>query len=228
MRRFALFGAAAALFVVPLAAQAQDDGRFCSGVSFSDEPDLVIGRIKADAGKVHFRKNGGRKSPCPSAAPQCQDKAFLVPGDLVVLGAKKGEFVCVEHDNGKGSRGGWLPSVALEPAPLENDPAAWIGAWKRVEADITIEQTKNGLKASGEATYGSLDRERVERGAVNLGSFSGPLALKDGQGRIVDEDSVSGCNLKLARAGDFLFVRDNNVCGGMNVSFSGRYGRAKN
>ena len=97
---------------------------------------------------------------------------------------------------------------------------------KRVEADIAIEQGKDGLKASGEATFGSLDPERVKRGAVNLGSFSGPLALKDGQGRIVDDDFVSGCNLKLARSGDFLFVRDNNVCGGMNVTFSGLYKKA--
>lgn len=225
MRRLALIGATA-LCVLPLAASAQNSESFCSGVSFSDTPDLAIGRIKADAGKTYFRKNGDRKNACPSAAPQCQDKAFLVPGDLVVLGAKHGDFVCVDYDNGKGSRGGWLPSSALEPAPLHSDPAAWVGAWKRVEADITIEQAKDGLKASGEATYGSLDPERVKRGAVNLGSFSGPLALKNGQGRIVDDDFVSGCNIKLARAGEFLFVRDNNVCGGMNVSFSGLYKKA--
>ncbi len=226
MRRRLAFLGATALSLLPLAARAENGDRFCSGVAFADAPDLVIGRIKADAGKVYFRKNGDRKSACPSAAPHCQDKAFLVPGDLVALGAKHGEFVCVDYDNGKGSRPGWLPSSALEPAPLESDPAAWLGAWKRVEADIAIEPAKDGLKASGEATFGSLDPERVKRGAVNSGSFSGPLALKAGQGRIVDDDSVSGCNLKLARAGDFLFVRDNNVCGGMNVSFSGLYNKA--
>lgn len=221
----ALIGAAA-LFFLPLAARAENGESFCSGVGFSDTSDLIIGRVKADAGKVYFRKNGDKKNACPSAAPQCQDKAYLVSGDLVVLGAKRGEFVCVDYDNGKGSRGGWLPSSTIVPAPLENDPAAWLGGWKRVEADITIEKTKDGLKASGEATYGALDPERIKRGAVNSGSFSGPLALKDGQGRIVDDDSISGCNVKLARAGDFLFVRDNNVCGGMNVSFSGLYRKA--
>ncbi|WP_298358556.1 hypothetical protein [Rhodoblastus sp.] len=225
MRRLALIGATA-LFLPPLAARAGNSESFCSGVGFADTPDLVIGRIKTDAGKVFFRKNGGRKSPCPSVAPQCQDKAYLVPGDLVVLGGKRGDFVCVDYDDGKGSRGGWLPSATLEPAPLANDPAAWVGGWKRVEADIAIEQAKDGLRASGEATYGALDPERVKRGAINSGSFSGPLALKNGQGRIVDDDSVSGCNLKLVRSGDFLFVRDNDVCGGMNVSFSGLYRKA--
>jgi hypothetical protein len=143
-----------------------------------------------------------------------------------VLGARSGDFVCVDYDNGKGDRGGWLPSAAIEPAPLDKDPAKWVGDWKRVEADITIAQAKDGLKASGEATFGSLDPERVKRGAVNLGSFSGPLAVKDGHGRIVDDDPISGCNLKLARSGDDLFVRDNNACGGMNVSFSGLYKKA--
>jgi hypothetical protein len=225
MRGLALLGASA-LLLLPLAARAQGGERFCSGVGFSDTPDLVIGRIKAEAGKVFFRKNGERDNACPSAAPQCQDKAYLAPGDLVVLGARSGDFVCVDYDNGKGDRGGWLPSAAIEPAPLDKDPAKWVGDWKRVEADITIAQAKDGLKASGEATFGSLDPERVKRGAVNLGSFSGPLTLKDGHGRIVDEDPISGCNLKLARSGDDLFVRDNNACGGMNVSFSGLYKKA--
>ena len=125
-RRLAFVGAVALL--LPLAAQAQSDDRFCSGVGFAYMPDLVIGRIKPDAGKTYFRKNGDRKNACPSAAPQCQGKAYLVPGDLVVLGAKKGDFVCVDYDNGNGSRGGWLPSSALEPAPLDSDPAAWLGA----------------------------------------------------------------------------------------------------
>ena len=207
-----------------VAAQAHAEDRFCDGVGFADG--LAIGRIKADAGSVHFRKNGDKKNACPSAAPACQDKAYLVPGDLVALGAKKGEFVCVDYDIGKGDRAGWLPSSAIEPAPLAAEPKQWLGAWKRIEADITIEEGKDGLKAQGDATFGALDPDRVKRGAVNLGNFAGPLTLKDGQATVVDGDAVSGCNLRMARAGDFLFVRDNGNCGGFNVSFSGLYRRA--
>ncbi|MCI4679307.1 hypothetical protein K9U39_10625 [Rhodoblastus acidophilus] len=228
MRRLGLACAATALFVAPLAARAQSDDRFCSGVDFANTPSLVIGRIKADAGKVNFRKNGDKKNACPSAAAACQEKAYLVPGDLVAVGAKRGEFTCVAYDNGKGDRGGWLPSSAIEPAPVETSPESWTGHWKRVEADITIENAKNGLQAQGEATFGALDPERVKRGAVNLGSFSGPLVLKNGQGTVVDSDSVSGCDLRMVRAGAFLFVRDNMQCGGMNVSFSGMYRKAGN
>jgi hypothetical protein len=222
-RRLAFFCAATALLVAPFAAKAQNDDRVCGGVSFSSASPLLVGRIKPDAKRVFFRKDGDKKNACPSAAPQCQEKAFLVPGDLVLLGARRGDFVCVEYDKGKTDRGGWLPASAIEPAPLETGPDAWIGHWKRLEADITIAKAKAGLQAEGDATFGALDPERVKRGGVNLGSFSGPLTLQDGQGKVVDDDAVSGCYLRMVRAGDFLFVRDNMQCGGFNVTFSGTY-----
>lgn len=228
MRRLTiLLGAAMAL-----TAQARADDRFCSGVGFADTPALVVGRIKPETAKVHFVRNGGAKNVCPSTAPACQDKAFLVPGDLVVLGVKRGDFICVDYDNGKGDRGGWLPALAIEPAPLVADPAGWAGKWSRVEAEIRIDETDGGLQAQGSATFGALDPARVKRGAVNSGEFSGALALKDGQAGFTDKEADpknpdASCRLRFARAGDALFVRDNMQCGGMNVSFSGFYQRAK-
>jgi hypothetical protein len=218
--RFALLVCAV---LAPAAAQAQD--RFCAGVSFADG--LTIGRIKPDAEKVFFRKNGDKKTSCPSPKAACQDAAFLVPGDLVALGAKRGAFVCVDSDKGQGARAGWLPAETIEPAPLAADPAQWLGDWKRVEADISILPAKDGLIAQGEATFGALDPEKVKRGAVRTGAFAGPLIFKDGQATLVDASAVSACALRLARSGDFLFVRDNRNCGGLNVSFSGVYRRAE-
>jgi hypothetical protein len=206
---------------MPVAARAQD--RLCNGVSFADG--LTIGRIKADAGKVFFRKNGDKKNACPSPDAACQDTAYLVAGDLVALGAKRGAFICADYDKGDGDRAGWLPAEAIEPAPLAADPAQWRGDWKRVEADISIAQVKDGFVARGEATFGARDPERVKRGAVHTGEFSGALIFKDGQATLVDSRDVSGCALRLARSGDLLFVRDNMNCGGMNVSFSGVYRR---
>jgi hypothetical protein len=213
--------------LAPLAAEAQD--RVCAGVSFADG--LTLGRIKPDAAKVFFRKNGdkknGMKNSCPSSEAACQDTASLAPGDLVALGAKRGAFVCVDFDQGEGARTGWLPAETIEPAPLATDPAQWLGDWKRVEADISIAQAKDGFLARGEATFGALDPEKVKRGAVRTGAFAGPLIFKDGQATLVDASAVSACALRLARSGDFLFVRDNRNCGGLNVSFSGVYRRAE-
>jgi hypothetical protein len=214
-----------------IAAAASSEDRFCSGASFSDTPTLNVGRIKADAGKVNFRKNGDATNACPSTAPDCQEKAYLVPGDLVIAGVTKGDFVCVDYQTAKGSRGGWLPASAIEPAPAVTDPANWTGKWKRIEADISIENAGGGLKAEGSATFGSLDPDRVKRGAVNLGEFAGPLRVKGGEATFTDKDADpkdpdASCRLRMVRAGEGLFVQDNLQCGGLNVSFSGLYRRA--
>lgn len=233
MRRLAfLLGAGFSLIGgASFAAGASSEDRFCSGASFSDTPALNVGRIKADAGKVNFRKNGDAANACPSTAADCQEKAYLVPGDLVVLGVTKGDFVCVDYETAKGSRGGWLPASAIEPAPAVTDAASWIGKWKRIEADISIENAGGELKAEGSASFGSLDPDRVKRGAVNSGEFSGPLRVKGGQATFTDKDADpkepdASCRLRMARAGEVLFVQDNMQCGGLNVSFSGLYRRA--
>jgi len=213
------------------AAQTQDsaDKRFCAGVGLeSGAPRL--GRVKAEAGKVFFLTNGSAKNACPSAAPDCREKAYVVAGDLLVLGAAHGDYVCADYDGGKGDRGGWLPAAAIQPAPMKSDAAAWRGKWKRVEAEITIQKKGDGLHAEGDATFGALDPARVHRGAVNVGEFSGSLVIKDGAAVIADPDADPkdsfACKLWLARSGEFLFVRDNGQCGGFNVSFSGLYRRA--
>jgi hypothetical protein len=222
LRRLVLAqGAALALF----SADALANDRACFGVDYADDQALVMGRIKPDVGKVHFRKEGESGNACPSPAPECQEKAYLAPGDLVVLGAKYGDYVCVDYAKAKGGRGGWLPASAIEPVAAATDPAAWAGKWKRVEAEIRIAQNGDGLKAEGDATWGALDPHRAGHGGVNVGDFSGTLNLKDGQATFRDEDGF--CSLRMTRAGDFLFVRDNLKCGGFNVSFSGMYRRAK-
>ena len=216
-----------------LGATAQAEDRFCAGSGFSDTPALTIGRVKATETRVKFVRNGDEKNPsCPSAAAQCQDRAFLVPGDLVVMGGKLGDYICADYDSGKGDRGGWLPAAALEPAQLSTSPADWSGDWKRVEAEIKIADKGGALTAEGNATFGALDPARVKRGGVNLGEFSGPLLLQAGQATFAGKDldpkkpDDFGCRIRMARAGDFLFVQDNMQCGGMNVSFSGLYRRA--
>jgi hypothetical protein len=223
------FCAALALF----GANAHAENRFCAGAGFSDTPVLMIGKVKSTETRVKFARNGDEKNPsCPSAAAECQDRAFLVPGDLVVMGGKLGEFICADYNSAKGDRGGWLPAAALEPANVSTNPADWSGDWTRVEAEIKIKNSGGSLRAEGNATFGALDPSRVKRGAVNLGDFSGPLVLQGGQATFSDKDidpkkpDDFGCRLRMARAGDLLFVQDNMQCGGMNVSFSGLYRRA--
>jgi hypothetical protein len=228
MRRLLFSFAALAFF----GAAAQADDRFCAGANFSDGPTLRIGQIAADAPHVDFVRNGDVDLRCPSVEPGCRDKAFLVARDLVVIGRRLDEFVCADYWTAKSARSGWLPAIALSPAKVSVNPADWSGDWKRVEAEIKIKNAGGKLQAEGSATYGALDPDRVKRGAVNLGEFSGPLVLSDGQGTFTDKDIYPNkpdsfsCRVRLARAGDSLFVQDNGQCGGANVSFTGLYRRA--
>ncbi len=207
------------------------DDRFCAGVDFSDGQNLRIGKIATDAPRVNFLRNGDEKIACPSVERDCRDKAFLVPGDLVVIGRRLDEFICSDYWTAKSGRSGWLPAIAVEPTPAPGDPTEWIGDWKRVEAEIEIKNGGGGLEAEGHASYGALDPDRVKRGAVNLGDFSGPLDLFGGQATFADKDANPnqpddfGCRIRMARAESFLFVQDNGQCGGMNVSFTGLYQR---
>lgn len=213
-------------------AAAQADDRFCAGANFSDGPTLRIGQIAADAPHVDFVRNGDVDIRCPSVEPGCRDKAFLVAKDLVVIGRKFDEFVCADYWTAKSARSGWLPAIALSPAKVSVDPADWSGDWKRVEAEIKITNAGGALTAQGSASFGALDPDRVKRGAVNSGEFSGPLVLADGQATFTDKDvdpnkpDSFGCRVRLARAADSLFVQDNGQCGGANVSFTGLYKRA--
>lgn len=219
-KAFSIFAAIGLAFVSP----AQAAPATCDGVGFGEF--LRFARVKLEAAPLHFVKSGDKVKTCPSDAPACMEKAFLIAGDLVALGAQVKNFTCVDYANAKGDRAGFLPTSGLAAEPAIVDPAQWTGSWRRVEAEINIEAGKNGLTGHGEATFGALDPDRVKRGAVNSGSFSGPLKLEGFEGKIVDSDDVSGCNLKLARVGEALIVRDNGFCGGFNVSFSGYYTRA--
>jgi hypothetical protein len=214
------------------ASAAQADDRFCAGANFSDGPTLRIGQIAADAPRVDFVRNGDVNLRCPSVERGCRDKAFLVARDLVVIGRRLDEFVCVDYWTAKSTRSGWLPAIALSPAKVSVNPADWSGDWKRVEAEIKISTNAGKLQAEGHATYGALNPDRVKRGAVNLGEFSGPVVLAEGQGTFADKDvdgnkpDSPGCRIRMARAEKSLFVQDNGQCGGMNVSFTGLYRRA--
>jgi hypothetical protein len=77
---------------------------------------------------------------------------------------------------------------------------------------------------------------RVRRGAVNTGELAGSgkprgqaLAIgydPDRSGFPPADDAAADCAAQLQLFGRYLMVRDNNKCGGMNVSFTGLYVRA--
>ncbi|WP_342242138.1 hypothetical protein, partial [Inquilinus sp. OTU3971] len=135
---------------------------------------------------------------------------------------------------------GLLPLNALTgaPAPAADD---WRGTWRSGdEQEIDIKKAAGGAIAiEGNASFGGSDPERVTRGAINVGQISATLtptngkaafsAGDDGEAAPYDADpgDDSTCRVRLWRLGPYLVAADNLMCGGMNVTFTGVYGRSR-
>jgi hypothetical protein len=157
---------------------------------------------------------------------------FPVPaGHPVAVGRREGEWACVSH---YGSGSGWMLAGRLQPVEPDLHPpaAAWTGAWtplglKKQPRDavtklvISTGSAPGNLKVSGEAYwFGAIVHgERVMHdGAV------------EGEGRPAGNRlhiAEGGCEVDLALIAGFLDVRDNRGCGGMNVTFTGVWQKAR-
>ncbi|MDO7841448.1 hypothetical protein [Sphingomonas immobilis] len=163
---------------------------------------------------------------CPSAAPKCVRKGYLLSGDPVLLGKTQGGYREVSFTGPKGTLSeGFVPVAAIKPWTA---PAVWTGHWVRDEGEIDIRPGKRtGTYAvDGEATYGMHDPDRVKRGGVNIGNIDGEGVPANGLLRGGDEKADYECAWSLKLAGPYLIAADNGMCGGMNVRFNGFYRRA--
>ena len=211
----------------------------CSGYdALKNKPVLAAGKVTG-GDKTFFVKGETDSKGCPAGTAACQRKAFLVPGNGVLVSSQTGAFACVTFVNGKGvETTGWMPIAALimnAPGSVPSIPD-WTGTWIRDEAKITIRTGRGGaLAIHGDATFGVHDPRRVKSGSVNVGEVSGSVAAvgnrlaftmgDDDKTLPIDKGDDSLCRVWMQRAGDYLIVDDNNSCGGINVSFRGTYVR---
>ncbi len=212
-------------------AAAEEPAGHCPGAAFVDT--IGVGRVTKAQRRVNFVRGVHDDKQCPSAAPACRDKPYLMAGDVVLTTKRFGDFVCADYVNARGIETiGWLPAVALETlvqGPLS--AAAWAGTWRRIEAEIGIKPAAGGtLVVKGSATYGAADPERVSSGRVNMGELDGRATPQGDTLFFADQPAASferagdnGCAVQMRRIAQYLIVEDNNNCGGMNVSFSGIY-----
>lgn len=159
----------------------------------------------------------------------------LSQGDRVIVTSAPDEtfscFVRIGRNN-TSNPGTILTSLLAFDAERGSD---WLGHWQSgAEQFITIEQAGNQLEISGEATWGMFDPERVARGGVNVGDFSATARPKkgalsftagDGGNTLPYASDSDSCSIRMWLAGEFLVALDNNLCGGMNVTFTGFYAR---
>ncbi|WP_262296868.1 hypothetical protein [Microvirga sesbaniae] len=222
--------------------RAEGAGCFHFGYELQDleaNRDVYLGRINALAPRVNFVKRAVFGKGCPNSSAACKDKAYLVPGDEVVISGGDGDFLCASYPGRKGVvTDGWLPRGAVSAVPEEPvaAPHGWIGTWDSgPEQTIRIEAGAQGtLRIKGDATWGASDPGRVARGAVNIGELDGEAPVRGamlsfGMGEDgplpYDEADEADCRVQLRRLGAYLLVRDNAMCGGHNVTFTGIYRR---
>jgi hypothetical protein len=225
-------------FAAPIGQALAQDG-FCGGAMvFGDANDIALATITDAAPRTHLvAGKTPARSGCPSAEAACRLKAYLVPGDQVLIAAGSGNFRCATFRSVKGSEtSGFLPARALtETSPATPALADWTGKWVREhEATLTISTKDDGLAVKGDASWGAGDPERVRRGSVNVGEIDGSgrpkgnlLALGEDYDGSVPPSATERdeCRVRLRLFGRYLAVDDNGGCGGANVSFTGVYTR---
>jgi hypothetical protein len=230
-----LAAVAAAVLPVGSARAAIDD---CDGVDPGNGPDVSLMRVRPAHLRLYFINSPGKTLPdCPSGAQACRLKAFLVPGDLVLVQRTEESFVCATYRSQRGAvTEGWLPFAALEAVDVSVPPrvSAWAGRWVRdEEARITLTPRADVIAIDGVATSGATDPARVQQGAVNTGVLEGSvepqgnmLALGEGYDGTRPPAAGSDCVARLRLFARYLVAEDNNTCGGNNVSFTGVYVRS--
>jgi hypothetical protein len=197
-------------------------------------------RVTTKEPRLHFVAGAGERTPgCPSAASACRLRAFVMPGDEVLVDLTDAAYVCAffKSQGGTETRG-WLPRASLElVAPAPAPARQWDGNWQRDrEARIVIKSHGDEVEVSGSAMWGSYDSERVRRGGVHVGALSGTgrprgqtLAIgydpDRSSFRPAQDQPPEDCAAKLDLYGRYLVVEDNRGCGGLNVSFTGTYVR---
>jgi hypothetical protein len=233
----ALLGIGVAAAALAEDSEAPDD---CLGVDFDQGHAAPIARVGNQAPRLYFVKNVYDDKQCPANSDACRQKAYLVPGDLVLLGKSfvgksaagaNTNYVCAVYEP-PGARkgrwtGGWLPSAALAPATPAPAPSRsdWIGIWSHANGHITIAAGRNGgVAIQGEAFYDAA--QNVHTGVIEAVATPNNGVLQfadDGSGPF--DTSDAGCQVRMRRVDNVLVVEDNNGCGGVMVAFTGFYKR---
>jgi hypothetical protein len=188
----------------------------CNGFSPSDAKGLSLMRATG-APRTYFLKDKDAKG-CPSDAKACH-ASYILPGQEVIADKRAGGFICAFFPNTSGGSAGWVRADALTPSPVQPNlhpvPANWVGHWANGDNAIDIKLSGKALNGSGQAFWnGGNDN-------VHDGAFDGTAKPSGTDVSFKDGD----CSVSATLFGDYLFVTDNDNCGGMNVSFNGVYRR---
>lgn len=209
----------ALLLLSPATAAAQAEGNppeWCRNGAFADSAARFrLGRVKGARGaRVHFHKDA---DGCPSPVARCREKAYVVPGDEVVVAHDFGRWACAWYQPARGSETvGWIDTDSLDIKEAVASPpsARWLGEWRLYDNSLTIRRAGAGrLSVSGHAFWRGLGDN------IHVGEVEGEVVPAGDRFAYEDDE----CRVAAQLVGPFLVVNDNNRCGGANVTFDGVY-----
>jgi len=202
---------------------------FLSQSDAAPEP-VVAELVEIVPGPKRYFHAGEEREGCPAPTAACRRKGYVVAGDRLVAWEAEGRLTRVTYlapGSGRPSEG-WIETTALRRVPLAPTRAAdWIGGWtgRESEIDITRGAKPGTFHLGGNATWGGHDPERVKIGAINFGMFGADVPAPRGDSLALADSDDPDCRIALRLLGPYLLARDNDRCGGLNVSFTGVYRR---
>jgi hypothetical protein len=210
----------------------------CLGVDFDVAHPIAIAKISAEKPRTYFTKSAFDNAACPADTDACRQKAYLVPGDLILLGKtfsdkSSAPYTCAVYERAESKNvrwsSGWLPSGSFTKVQPAASPsrADWLGHWTHAAGDIDI----TGGKAGGVTIHGEGFYQAVQN--VHTGVIDAVAKPEGGFLQFADDGSVpfdkakdsAECLVRMQRVGALLVVEDNNGCGGIMVTFTGFYRR---
>ena len=217
----ALGVAACLLLITPASTQPKSEPEnLCQSGGFPlESDDYRAAKVKgAPSDKIYFHDDS--KASCP-ADRSCRLKAYVIPGDQVIVAHTSGKFACSQFQPLKSLETiGWIETDRLEWVDTRRPPGEreWFGEWRLFDNVIRISKAKTPgeLKISGEAYWGSGDRTNTGDIGADAKPSGDKLSFSDAPGE-------GSCQVAMRLVGKYLAVRDNDNCGGNNVSFSGVY-----
>ncbi len=221
------------LFALALADEGPGD---CLGIDFDPQHPVVIGKVTAANPRAYFVKSATDDAACPAATVECQDKSYLIPGNLALIGKTflnkaNVAYTCVSYESADAKKSrwtnGWLPSASLTPAAPMAAPKRtdWIGEWVHASGNISIASAAGGsLTIQGEAFYDAA--QDVHTGVISATAKPARNLLEFAEdGSTAFTDPSAECLVRMQRIDAILVVEDNGGCGGALVTFTGFYRR---
>jgi hypothetical protein len=202
-------------------AQTTDDD-MCRNGLFPSQQEFQVAAVGRAVPKLYFFNDW---DGCPQKGATCQTKAYVVPGDRLLIGKTHGEWSCAWYQGKSRETVGWVRNndlVTQAQAPVQT--AGWLGTWKQVykgPGRIVVSHVGDTLQVDGQTRW-------IGQNTENFGELLGQLAISGRHGHLgpaIGKETYE-CGADMTRIGEFLIVHDNGRCGGLNVRFDGLYVRA--